>query len=90
MKKTKRVEVLFEPSEYKTLEERAAADGVSVGHLVRDAVAKHVVDPRGKQRREAIKWITSQQFDFDPDWATVKKEIIEARVKAIEKSLEVD
>jgi hypothetical protein len=88
--KTKRVEVLFEPKEYKTLEEAARVRGEPVGVVVREAVAKYVVGPREMERQKAIEWLTSQEMDFDPDWEKVKQEIIEARVKAIEKSLETD
>jgi hypothetical protein len=86
--KTKRVEVLFDPKEYKTLEERARAEGVPVGAMIREAVATYVVRPTQEQRREAAEWFSRQEMDFDPDWEKVKQEIIDARVEAIEKSLE--
>lgn len=85
--KTKRVEILFEPKEYRTLEERARVEGRPVGALVREAVAKYVIRPSEDERRKAFEWISSQEWDFDPDWAKVKQEIIDARVEAIEKSL---
>ncbi len=88
--KSKRVEVLFEPKEYRSLEERARAEGRTVGAVVREAVAKYVVRRHtDEERREAAKWIASQTWDdIGGDWEDVKREIIDARVEAIEKSLE--
>jgi hypothetical protein len=88
--KTKRVEVLFEPKEYKTLEEAARIRGEPVGAVIREAVAKYVVNPREKERVAALRWLASQEMDFDSDWETVKQEIIDARVRSIEKSLETN
>ena len=88
--KTKRVEVLFEPRDYKTLEGVARTRGEPVGAVIRKAVSQYVVGPSEKKRQEALRWLASQEMDFDPDWKKVKEEIIEARLKAIEKSLEVD
>ena len=86
--KTKRVEVLFEPQEYKTLEETARVRGEPVGAVIREAVARYVTGPGQKKRQEALRWFATQEMDFDPNWKKVKREIIEARVEAIEKSLE--
>jgi hypothetical protein len=85
----KRVEILFEPKEYRTLEKRARTEGRSVGALIREAVAKYVVRPTDEERRKAAEWLASQTWDdIGGDWKDVKREIIEARVEAIEKSLE--
>jgi hypothetical protein len=86
--KTKRVEVLFDPKEYKTLEERARAEGLPVGAMVREAVATYVVRPAEQKRREAAEWFLHQEMDFDPDWDKVKEELQDARMEAIENSLE--
>jgi hypothetical protein len=88
--KSKRVEVLFDPKEYRTLEERARIEGRSVGAMVREAVEKYVIRPRDEKRRKAFEWLQSQRFEDIGDWDQVKKEIIEARTAAIEKSLETD
>jgi uncharacterized protein YpuA (DUF1002 family) len=85
--KTKRVEVLFEPREYQTLEERARVEGRPVGALVREAVAKYVVRPSEEARQKAAEWFLSQEMDFDSDWVKVKEEIAQARYEAIEKSM---
>ncbi len=53
MAKDKRVEVLFEPSEYKRLEAVARQKGKSVGHLIREAVAHYVVRPSEELREAA-------------------------------------
>ncbi len=86
--KSKRVEILFEPKEYRTLEERARIEGRPVGAVVREAVTKYVIRPSDEERRKAFEWLRSQTWDFDPDWEKVKQEIIDARVEAIEDSLE--
>ena len=86
--KSRRVEILFDPKEYRTLEERAQAEGRSVGAMIREAVAKYVVRPTDEERRKAAEWFASQTWDDIGDWAQVKEEIIQARVDAIEKSLE--
>lgn len=87
----KRVEVLFETSEYRQLEEAARIKGRSVGSLIREAVAKYCLEPSEEERREAFRWLRSQTFeDIGGDWEDVKREIIESRVRQIEKSLETD
>jgi len=84
----KRVEVLFEPKQYETLEERARIEGRSVGALIREAVTKYVVRPTDEERRKAAQWFASQTWDDVGDWAEEKEKIIQARVEAIERSLE--
>ena len=87
----KRVEVLFEPAEYRRLEEIAHAGKRSVGSVVREAVEKYVLQPTQEQRRKAADWIASQTWeDIGGDWEEVKREIIEERVRQIDKSLETD
>ncbi len=86
--KTKRVEVLFDPKEYKTLEKRARADGVPVGAMIREAVATYIVRPTDEQRRKAAEWFLHQDMELDSDWDKVKEEIMDAQLEAIEKSLE--
>ncbi len=87
----KRVEVLFEPSQYRRLEEIAQAKKRSVGSMIREAVAKYVSGPTEERRRQAAEWIASQTFEeIGGDWEQVKREIIEERVREIEKSLETD
>lgn len=54
MAKDKRVEVLFEPSEYKVLEDAAHRQGKSVGAMVREAVVKYVTGPSEAERRAAF------------------------------------
>jgi hypothetical protein len=87
----KRVEVLFEPSEYRRLEEIAQAEKRSVGSVVREAVDKYVMQPTEEERRRAAEWIASQTFeDIGGDWEQVKREITEERARQLEKSLETD
>ncbi len=87
----KRVEVLFEPSQYRRLEEIAQAKKRSVGSMIREAVAKYVSGPTEERRRQAFEWLRSQTFeDIGGDWEEVKREIIEERARQIEKSIEAD
>ena len=53
MAKDKRVEVLFEPQQYKRLEEVAQREGKAVGALIREAVEKYVVAPSEEERERA-------------------------------------
>ena len=53
MAKDKRVEVLFEPQQYKRLEEIAQREGKAVGALIRDAVAQYVVAQSEEERERA-------------------------------------
>ena len=53
MAKDKRVEVLFEPQDYRLLEKEARRRGKSVGSLVREAVAKYVAGPSEAAREAA-------------------------------------
>lgn len=87
----KRVEVLFEPSEFRRLEKIARAERRSVGSVVREAVSKYVLRPTEEERREAFRWLRSQTFeDIGGDWEDVKRELAESRARQIEKSLETD
>ena len=85
----KRVEILFEPSEYRRLEELAGASGRSVGSVVREAVAKYVLQPSDEKRREAFEWFAQQSGPVGAP-EEIKEEILRALDEAIEKSLETD
>lgn len=53
MAKEKRVEILFEPSDYERLAEVARREGRSVGGVIREAVAKYVTSPSEAERAAA-------------------------------------
>lgn len=53
MAKDKRVEVLFDPADYKRLEEVAHREGKAVGAMIREAVAKYVTGPSEAEREAA-------------------------------------
>ena len=53
MAKDKRVEVLFEPGDYRRLEEIAHREHKSVGGVIREAVAKYVTGPSDAERERA-------------------------------------
>lgn len=86
----KRVEVLFDPAEYRRLEEIARSQQRSVGSIVREAVEKYVVRPTDEERRKAFEWLLSQEMDIESDWEKVKEEIAQARDEQLTKSLEAD
>jgi len=69
--KSKRVEVLFDPKEYRTLEERAEAEGRSVGSMIREAVAMYVVSPSEREKQEALEWILAGEDDLG-SWEELK------------------
>ena len=86
----KRVEVLFDPEKFSYLEDLARREKTSVGNLIREAVTMVYLDPDVKKRREAVQWLTSQDFDFQDDWDALKKDLEEERYKQVMKSLDED
>ncbi len=85
----KRVEVLFDESDYRRLEELARVKKQSVGTLIRKAVTKEYLGPDEERRREAFEWLRSQTFEgIGGDWQEIKEEIVAARMEQIERSLE--
>ncbi len=88
---TKRVEVLFEPDEYRLLEEKARKAGRSVGSLVRAAVTERYLRPSDQERAEAFRWLASQTFEgIGGDWEEIKAELEAERYRQIVKSIETD
>ena len=79
----RRVEVLFEPSEYHRLEELAQSKRRSVGSLVREAVERLYLQPSREERLQAVERLVSQDFDFG-SWEEVKEEIIRGKIPRIE------
>ena len=90
--KSKRVEVLFDPREYRSLEERAEAEGRSVGSMIREAVAMYVVSPSEQKKKEALEWILAGEDDLGT-WEELK-DIIQRgpaeEMMEIERDLEID
>ena len=86
----KRVEVLFEQNKYSYLEHLARQEKTSVGNLIREAVEKVYLGADLEKRREAVKWLTSQNIDFGGDWEDIKKELEEERYKQVMKSVDED
>jgi len=80
----KRVEVLFEPSEYHRLEEMAQAERRSVGSLVREAVERYVLRPAREERHEALEWILSGEDDLG-SWEELKEAISRGPAEGIER-----
>lgn len=83
----KRVEILFDASEYRRLEELAQTKKRSVGSMVREAVAKYVLQPTDQERGEALEWFAAQRGPVgSPE--EIKEDILRAIDEGIEKSLE--
>lgn len=82
---TKRVEVLFDPRDYKLIEELARSKGLTVGALVRQAVEQQYLQPTLEQRRAAVKWLLSQEVDLGT-WEEAKAAIEREVVKHFEAS----
>ena len=61
---TKRVEVLFDPKQYKMIEQLAHSEGKTVGALVRKAVEQVYLKPTLEKRKEAVEGILSEQSDL--------------------------
>ncbi len=92
MVKDKRVEVLFEPSEYRILEDAAQRQGKSVGAMVREAVVKYVTGPSQEKREAAIKHLRSLQGQGGPVGSPeeIKAEIMAGIDEYLDKKLEAD
>lgn len=80
---SKRVEVLFDPKQYASLEEEARRREKSVGALVREAVDKQFLQPTRRQKLAALRRLTSQQMDWPP-WEELKEEIIKSKVSGLD------
>ena len=83
----KRVEVLFEKDKYTYLEHLARREKTSVGSLIREAVAKVYLDANLEKRREAVKWLTSQNIDFGGDWEKIKEDMLRGYTEDLEEEL---
>ncbi len=76
MAKDKRVEVLFDPADYKRLDEVARREGKPVGAVIREAVAKYVVAPSEAEREAAWEDFFSIETGIDPGSPEDIKEVI--------------
>ena len=61
---TKRVEVLFDPEDYRMIERLARSRGKSVGALVRKAVEQVYLMSTLERRKAAVEGILSEQSDL--------------------------
>ena len=84
----KRVEVLFDLEKFAYLERLARREKTSVGNLIREAVNKVYLDADVEKRREAVRWLTSQNFDFRGDWDKLKEELEEERYEQVMNSVD--
>lgn len=71
---TKRVEVLFDPGDYRVIEQLASSQGKTVGALVRKAVEQQYLSPSIERRKAAVRDLLAMESDVTWEEA---KEIIE-------------
>ena len=90
MKKDRRVEVLFDEKDYRSLERTAHTRRQSVGSVVREAVAKYLAGSSERERDEAWEWILSQELGPIGSPEEIKEVILRDIDKGISKSLEAD
>lgn len=82
---TKRLEILFDPGEYKILKKKAVEEGKSVANLVRETLKEKIIDSSVKEKESALKRLFSPSMETDfNEWKVEKKRIIKSRVKKIE------
>lgn len=86
----KRVEVLFDEEKFTYLEQLALREKTSVGHLIREAVEKTYLGAGHENRRDAVRWLTTQGFDFGEDWEGLKYGLASERHRQALKSLDED
>jgi hypothetical protein len=80
---SKRVEVLFDPKQYEGLDREARRRGKSMGWLIREAVERQYLAPSRQERQEAVRWLTSQNFDL-PSWEEAKEIIIREKIRGLD------
>ena len=84
MARTHRAQVLMEPEEYRQLETLAAAQGVSVSSLVRQAVRERFHLVTTDERRRAVEEIVALDVpDLPDDARDLAAEIEESRASGL-------
>lgn len=74
----RRVEVLFDPTQYARLEKVARNAGESVGALVRKAVEREYLRPADDERRQAVRGLLEMHLPVG-DWEDVKADLLKLR-----------
>lgn len=79
---TKRVMVLFDPEQYRKLEEEASRRSCSVGSLIRQAVDKEISKEAGskEQRMQAARRLVSAEEEM-PEWQEIEKLIVQGHLE---------
>jgi hypothetical protein len=75
---TKKTTILFSPRLYRHIASEARRRRTSVGHLIRQAVARELLLPDRKSRMEAVESLAAMDLPVD-EWNEMKKEISEGR-----------
>ena len=74
---TKRVEILFDPEEYRLVSEVARARGQTIGALIRRAVAQLCLNPTPEERKAAVQGILGERSEVT--WGDAR-ELLEREV----------
>ena len=80
---SKRVEILFDPKQYASLEEEARRREKSVGALVREAVEREYLAPSRQERKAALKEFLSIRLDIG-SWEEAKELILRSYLDRFE------
>ena len=81
---TKRVEVLFDPEDYRAMEELARSRGQTLGSLVRKAVERQYLSPSVEKRQAAIqRFLDQPEIDLGT-WEEAKEAIEKEAVRRFE------
>ncbi len=78
---TKKAMILFDPDQYKQLQEISMREHISVGQIIRKAVEEMVLKKTTEEERiDAAKRLTSAKEEF-VDWEKIEETIAKAHIR---------
>ncbi len=81
----KRLEILFEPSEYELLKSIAVQEHRSVGEIIREAVREKYLVGSDAEKEAAMQRVLSGKYALDwPEWDELEKAIAREVAKQYE------
>lgn len=81
----KRLEILFDPSEYELLKSIAAQEQRSIGEIIREAVREKYLAGDNTEREAAVKRMLSGKYEMDwPEWDELEKVIAREVIRQYE------